>query len=68
MQNPITRVIRTRSSPSRSEKKKKQLDACLEQRKHYTPFVISTDGLVGRKAAKLLKRLALRLTEKWERP
>jgi hypothetical protein len=28
------------------KKKKKYLDpSCLEQRKHFTPFVISTDGL-----------------------
>jgi hypothetical protein len=50
------------------EKKKKYLDACLEQRKHFTPFVISTDGLLGRKAAKLLKWLVLCLTDKWEQP
>jgi hypothetical protein len=29
------------------EKKKKYLQACLEQRRHFTPFVISTDGLIG---------------------
>jgi hypothetical protein len=50
------------------EKKKKYLDACLEQRRHFTPFVVSTDGLVGREAGELLKRLSLRLAEKWERP
>jgi hypothetical protein len=50
------------------EKKKKYLLPCLEQRKHFTPFVVSTDGLLGREAAELLKRLSLRLAEKWERP
>jgi hypothetical protein len=50
------------------EKKNKYLDACLEQRRHFTPFVVPTNGLVGREAAELLKRLSLRLSEKWERP
>jgi hypothetical protein len=48
------------------EKKKKYLTTCLEQRRHITPFVISMDGLIGREAAELLKRLLLHLTDKWE--
>ncbi len=32
-------------------KKKKYLNACwLKQRKNFTPFVISTDGLIGHEA------------------
>jgi hypothetical protein len=50
------------------EKKKKYLQSCLDQRKHFTPFVVSTDGLIGREAGELLKRLSLRLADKWERP
>jgi hypothetical protein len=50
------------------EKKKKYLQSCLEQCKHFTSFVISTDGLIGREAVELLKRLSLRLADKWERP
>jgi hypothetical protein len=50
------------------EKKKKYLQSCLEQRNHFTPFVISTDGLIGREAGELLKRLSLRLADKWKRP
>jgi hypothetical protein len=34
------------------EKKKKYLTACLEQRKHFTPFVISTDGLLDHEVLK----------------
>jgi hypothetical protein len=30
------------------EKKKKYLEACLEQRWHFSPFVASTDGLLGK--------------------
>jgi hypothetical protein len=41
------------------EKKKKYLGPCLEQRRHFTPFVVSTDGLIGREAGILLKKLFL---------
>jgi hypothetical protein len=50
------------------EKKRKYLQPCLAQRKHFTPFVVSTDGLLGREATELLKRLSLRLADKWQRP
>jgi hypothetical protein len=50
------------------EKKRKYLDACLAQHRHFTPFVVSTDGLVNREAKELLKQLALWLTDKWEHP
>jgi hypothetical protein len=29
------------------QKKRKYLEACLEQLRHFTPFVCSTDGLLG---------------------
>jgi hypothetical protein len=37
------------------EKRKKYFDACLKQCKHFIPFVVSMDGLLGREAAELLK-------------
>lgn len=46
------------------EKKKKYLGPCLEQRRHFTPFVVSTDGLVGREASSLLRKLSSLLAEK----
>jgi hypothetical protein len=46
------------------EKKKKYPEACLEQRRHFTPFVVSTDGLLGREAKTLLKKLSSVLAEK----
>jgi hypothetical protein len=30
------------------EKKKKYLEACLGQHRHFSPFVVSTDGLLDR--------------------
>jgi hypothetical protein len=40
-------------------KKNKYLEHCLKQRRAFTPFVISVDGLLRYKAKDLLKRLAL---------
>jgi hypothetical protein len=50
------------------EKKKKYLQACLDQRRHFSPFVVSTDGLIGREAKVILKVLASRLAEKTGKP
>ena len=33
---------------SENDKKRKHLDACLEQRRHFTPFVVSCEGLFGK--------------------
>jgi hypothetical protein len=40
------------------EKKKKHLEACLGQRHHFTPFVVSTDALLGREAKTLLMQIS----------
>ena len=32
------------------EKKRKYLGPCLDRRKHFTPFVVSADGLKGKEA------------------
>jgi hypothetical protein len=50
------------------KKKKKYLWACLEQRRHFSPFVVSTDGLLGKEAKILLRKLSSMLAEKWEKP
>jgi hypothetical protein len=36
-------------------KKKKYLQACVDQQRHFTPFVSSTDGLLGKEATVLVK-------------
>ena len=48
------------------EKKKIYLGACLEQRRNFSPFVVSNDGLLGKEAKKiLLKKISFRrLVEK----
>jgi hypothetical protein len=50
------------------EKKTNFLEACLEQRWHFSPFMASTDGLLGKESQTLLKKLSALLAEKWEKP
>ena len=40
----------------------------LEQRRHFTPFVVSCEGLLGKETDAFLKRLLMKLAEKWYRP
>ena len=49
-------------------KKRKYLQACLDQRRHFTPFVCSVDGLVADEAKAVMKRLAGRLASRWSQP
>ena len=51
-----------------NDKKKKYLEACLEQRRHFTPFAVSCEGMFGREASFFMKRLAKKLADKWNRP
>ena len=44
--------------------KRMYLEACLQQRRHFYPFVASVDGLLGVEATAALKRLASRLATK----
>ena len=42
------------------------LEDCLQQRRHFSPFVASVDGLLGVEATATLKRIAIRLDTKWK--
>jgi hypothetical protein len=50
------------------EKKCKYLEPCLENRRHFTPFVCSVDGLLGHEANTFAKCLAAKLAAKWKGP
>eukprot|EP00978_Attheya_sp_CCMP212_P020030 scaffold56867_cov40-Attheya_sp.AAC.1 len=50
------------------EKKRKYLAPCIANRRHFTPFVSSTDGLIGKEGQTFAKRLAGLLSEKRQRP
>lgn len=46
------------------EKKKKYLKHCQDQRRDFVPFVVSTNGMIGREGQFFLKRLAAVLANK----
>ena len=50
------------------EKKQQYLVSCLAQWRHFTPFVVSADGLLGDEAEALAKRLSSKLAKKLSRP
>jgi hypothetical protein len=41
---------------------------CLENRRHFTSFVLSVDGLLGREGKTFAKRLAVKLAGTWQKP
>ena len=47
-------------------KKKMYLQACLQQRRHFSPFVASVDRLLGVETTATLKRITNRLATKWK--
>ncbi|KAL7530323.1 hypothetical protein ACHAXR_003422, partial [Thalassiosira sp. AJA248-18] len=49
------------------EKKDKYLCACHEMRKDFTPLVYSVDGIAGREAKNVERRIATILSDKWQR-
>ena len=42
----------------------KNLEPCVEHRRHFTPFVVSCEGYLG-KEAMFFTFLSIKLTEKW---
>ena len=49
-------------------KKKQYLEPCLAQRRHFYSFIVSCVILLGKEANVFLKRLSIKLAEKWHRP
>ena len=49
-------------------KKRVYLEACLQQRRHFSPFFASVDGLMEVEATATLKSLASRLATNWQQP
>ena len=44
------------------------LEACLQQRRQFSPFLALMDGLLGVEEMATLKRIASRLATKWRQP
>ena len=49
-------------------KKKMYLEACLQKRRHFYPFVDSVDALLSVEGTYTLKRIPSSLTKKWRQP
>eukprot|EP00957_Ditylum_brightwellii_P174436 13281116-Ditylum_brightwellii.AAC.1 len=47
------------------DKEKKYLTTCQENRKNFTPFVVTCDGVFGHEAKLLMKWLTCVLSKKW---
>eukprot|EP00957_Ditylum_brightwellii_P078853 5996152-Ditylum_brightwellii.AAC.1 len=47
----ISRPVEAVLAAQEKEKKDKYLQACLEQRCHFLPFVVSADGMLGHEAS-----------------
>ena len=50
------------------ENKKMYLEACLQQRQHFSLLVTSVDGVLGVEAAATLKKIASHLATQWRQP
>ena len=44
------------------------MEPCLEQRRLFTPFVVSCEGLLGKEVDTFWKSLSKKLVDKWRRP
>ena len=49
-------------------KKIKYLDLFFKQQQHFTPFYVSTNGMLGRKDTTLARIMELNFSHKWKRP
>ena len=49
-------------------KKKMYLEACIQQSRHFSPFVFSVDRLMDLKSTATLKMIASCLATKWQQP
>ena len=54
-------------SSAEAEKKRKHREVCLARHAGFTPLCFSIDGMLGTEADFFLRRLADRLSAKWER-
>jgi hypothetical protein len=56
---------RPRRSWKLTKRRKEEIPRPCLERRTFTPFVVSTDGLIGKEAKTLLKKLSTLLADKW---
>ena len=64
MSRKPTTILKT----AENDRTHQYLDAWLNQRRHFTPFVVSCKGLYGKEASFFMKQLAKQLADKWNSP
>eukprot|EP00957_Ditylum_brightwellii_P034670 2628177-Ditylum_brightwellii.AAC.1 len=64
----ILHPLETLLAGKEKEKKGKYLIACLDQNQHFSPFVVSVNGILGKEAAMGLMQLSRKLAIKWDCP
>ena len=60
---PVTAVLDSLAQA----KKTKHAQACRQRRADFTPFIVTTDGVIQREGQHFLRRLASRLANKWSK-
>ena len=60
---PVTAVLDSLAQA----KKTKHAQACRQRSADFTPFIVTTDGVIQREGQHFLKRLASRLANKWSK-
>ena len=67
-QSHLAKTLETCLQEAERAKNKIYLEECLQQRRHFWPFVASVGRLLGVEAAVTLKRVSSRLVSKWWQP
>ena len=62
------RTVHSLLKRAQEVKKSKYLQACLDQRRDFTPLVLSTEGTPSPECDRAIRRLAVLLSQKWDRP
>mmetsp|Transcript_31119 Transcript_31119/g.46026 ORF Transcript_31119/g.46026 Transcript_31119/m.46026 type:complete len:86 (-) Transcript_31119:101-358(-) len=63
----LSRKCSKHKNEKRKKKKRKYLKDCLEQNKHFTPFVSTVDGVLGNDAKTTLNKIASVLAVRWDK-
>ena len=67
-QSHAERSVEAVLTSAEKEKKRKYNEAAMARHASFSPFVVSVDGRMGREARVFLKRLAEKLTMRWQKP
>ena len=61
--NPTTKLLASQEQ----EKNKKHKEAAKAKGREFIPFVVTTDGVIGKEGRKLLSKIGTRLASRWKK-